>query len=218
MNWLISILLADDHALVRETVADRLRSEKDFEVVATVSNAGEAVVQVELLKPDIVLMDIDMPGKVCFDAAREIKAFSPLTRIIYLSAFFHDRYIQDALAAGAAGYVTKDEPADVLVKAIRMATSGIAYFSPTVQARILVTDAGVTLLEQPAMLISQLTRREIEVLRYISRGLSRKEITALIHVSIKTLDNHISRIKKKLQIQDRVELARFAIREGLADA
>lgn len=213
----ISILLVDDHALLRETVADRLRSEKGMTVVGTVSNAGEAVVQTEQLKPDVVLMDIDMPGKTCFDAAREIRVLCPHTCIIFLSAFFHDRYIQDALAAGATGYVTKDESPEILVEAIRLAVSDIAYFSPQVQSRIVVTDTSVTLAEQPTSRISLLTKREIEALRYIARGLSRTEIADMMQITLKTLDKHFSQIKMKLQIHERVELARFALREGLAE-
>ncbi len=124
---------------------------------------------------------------------------------------------QDALAAGAAGYVTKDEPPDVLLKAIRMVVSGQAYFSPNVQSRIVVSESGVQLLSTPRARASLLTKREIEVLRYVARGLPRQEIADEMHISIKTLDNHISRIKVKIGIRDRVELARYAISEGLAD-
>jgi|TARA_Y100000310_G_scaffold33754_2_gene31911 DNA-binding NarL/FixJ family response regulator len=218
MSWPISILLVDDHTLVREAVRARLQNEKGITVVGSVGSADEAVVEAKRLKPDVLLLDIDMPGKLSFEAAREIKIVSPRMRIIYLSAFFHDRYIQDALSAFAVGYVTKDEPAEILVKAIRLAASGISYFSPKVQDRIVVTDTGVTLLEQSSSLISLLSKRETEALRYIARGLIRTEIASLMKISIKTLDNHTTHIKKKLQLQDRVELTRFAIREGLVDA
>ncbi len=217
MSSTISILLVDDHALLRETLADRLQSEADMSVAGTASNARDAVLHAERLKPDLVVMDIDMPGKISFDAAREIQVLSPKTRILYLSAFFHDRYIQDALEAGAAGYITKDEPPEVLLKAIRMVASGHAYFSPNVQSRIVVSEAGVRLFHTPRARTSLLTKREIEALRYVARGLQRQEIANEMHISIKTLDNHISRIKVKLGIRDRVELARYAIREGLAD-
>ncbi len=216
MSSTISILLVDDHALLRETLADRLQSEIDMSVVGTACNARDAVLDAERVKPDLVVMDIDMPGKISFDAAREIQVLSPQTRILYLSGFFHDRYIQDALAAGAAGYITKDEPPDVLLRAIRMVASGHTYFSPNVQSRIVVSKSGVQLLDTPRARASLLTKREIEALRYVARGLQRQEIANEMHISIKTLDNHISRIKVKLGIHDRVELARYAIREGLA--
>lgn len=166
MSWPISILLVDDHTLVREAVEARLRTEKGMTVVGSVSNAEEAVIRFEQLKPDVVLLDIDMPGKTCFEAARELNALSPRTRIIYLSAFFHDRYIQDALSAFAVSYVTKDEPMEILVQAIRLAASGISYFSDKVQDRIVMTDSGVRLLEQSTSLIALLSKREIGALRY----------------------------------------------------
>ncbi len=217
MNSTISILLVDDHALLRETLAKSLQSEIDISVAGTASNARDAVLDAEQLKPDLVVMDIDMPGKVSFDAAREIKVLSPRTRILFLSAFSHDRYIQDAIAAGAAGYVTKDEPPDVLLKAIRMAVSGTVYYSPSVQSRIVVNESGVRLLNNPTSRTSLLTNREVEVLRYVTRGMSGQDIADEMHVSIKTIDNHIRKIKLKLGLRNRVELARYAIREGLAD-
>lgn len=218
MSWPISILLVDDHTLLREAVGAWLRTEKGIAVVGSVSNAEEAVVQSKQLKPDVVLLDIDMPGMACFEAAREIKTLSPNTRIIYLSAFFHDRYIQDALSAFAVGYVTKDEPMEILVNAIHLAAAGMSYYSPKVRDRIVMTDSGVNLLEPSTSLISLLSQREIEALRYIARGLPRKKIANRMDISIKTVDNHTTNIKKKLQVQDRVELTRFAIREGLVNA
>lgn len=218
MSLPISILLVDDHAMLRETLASRLQSQPGMTVVGSVSNAGDAVHHAERLKPDVVIMDIDMPGKIAFDAAREIKVLSPHTHIIYLSAFFQDRYIQDALAAHAVGYVTKDEPPDVLVKAIRQAASGIAYFSPEVQSRIVASNSGLRLSSGDTSRLALLTKRELEVLRYIAHGQSRTDIAHQMHTSVKTTDIHVRALRTKLQIHDRVELARFAIREGLAEA
>jgi two-component system invasion response regulator UvrY len=127
---------------MREMLEERLEKELGMTVVATASDGDEAVTQARELKPDIVLMDIDMPGLVSFEAAKTIKTLSPRTRIVYLSAFFHDRYIEDALAAHAVGYVTKDESPDVVVKTLLKATSGIAYFSPKVRSRIVIDTNG----------------------------------------------------------------------------
>ncbi len=219
MSQAIRILLVDDHTMVREMLQLQLGREADLDVVGTASNAEEAVTLSRELNPDIIVMDIDMPGELCFAAARQIKATHADTRILYLSAFFHDRYIEDALAAGASGYLTKDEPIETIIRAVRMAGSGIAYFSPKVQSRIVVDTKGMRLgQESGRSRASLLTQRELETVRYIARGLSKKEIAGLMHVSVKTVDMHTQNCMAKLDIHDRVELARFAIREGLAEA
>lgn len=218
MSGSLTILLVDDHALVRETLRARLDSEANLRVVGVAANAADAVTQVMRLKPDIILMDIDMPGLLCFDAARTIKKESPHTRIIFLSAFFHDDYIEQALAVEAAGYVTKNEPPESLLKAIHNAGSNRVYFSPEVQARLVVDGSGVSLSHKGRSRASTLTPREVEVLRYIARGLSKKEIARTMHLGVKTIEHHSSSIMNKLDIHDRVELARYAIREGLAEA
>ncbi len=218
MSERLTILLADDHALVREAVRSRLEAEPDLHVVGIAGSADEAMTEALRCRPDIVLMDIDMPGMVCFDAALTIKAQCPDTRIIFLSAFFHDRFIEDALSVEASGYVTKDEPPEVVIQAIRSAASGLAYFSPKVQSRIVVDTHGARLSGGPKSRASTLTPRELEVLRYIARGLSKKEIAKDLEVSVKTIDHHSVSLMKKLDLHDRVELARYAIREGLADA
>lgn len=214
----ITVLLADDHTLVRETLGKWLRSAGDIEVVAEVGSADEAVAEAIRHRPDVLLLDIDMPGLLCFDAARTIRARSPGTRILFLSAFFHDRYIEEALAVEASGYITKGEPPETVVRAIRTASSGGAYFSPEVQARIVIDSRGARLAPEGHTRASTLTPREIEVLRYIARGLPKREIAEIMHLSVKTIDNHSTSLMAKLDIHDRVELARFAIREGLVEA
>jgi DNA-binding NarL/FixJ family response regulator len=213
----IAVLLVDDHALVRESLRDRLESEPDLSVVGTASRAEDALEQLEQLHPDVVLLDIDMPGTSCFEAARTIRTRLPHARVVFLSAFFHDRYIESALAAEATGYVTKDEPPDVVVNAIRSAASDVAYFSPKVQARLVVDTDGLHLAAGSASRTSLLTARELEVLRHLSLGLAKKEIASLLGVSVKTISRHAENLMGKLDIHDRVELARFAIREGLAE-
>jgi len=214
----ITVMLADDHALVREALGNWLRDTGDIRVVAEVGSADEAVAVAVRDKPDVVLMDIDMPGLLAFDAVRTIRTRCPATRVIVLSGFFHDRYIEEALAAEASGYITKGEPAEAVVRAIRAVAAGGAYFSPEVQARIVVDSHGVRLAAQGSTRAATLTPRELEVLRYIARGLSKKDIAAIMHLSVKTVDNHSTSLMTKLNIHDRVELARYAIREGLAEA
>lgn len=218
MSEPITILVADDHAMVRMMLQDRLSAEADMKVVASVSNADEALTRVIELKPDIVLMDIDMPGLLCFDAASTIAARCPNTRIIFVSAFFHDRYIEQALAVGASGYVTKSEPPDTVVSAIRTVASGAAYYSPEVQERIVADREGPRLATDGHTRVSTLTAREMEVLRYLARGMPKQRIARTMHLSVNTVNRHAYTLMRKLDIHDRVELTRFAIREGLAEA
>lgn len=218
MNKPISLLLVDDHALVRTMLADRLAREPDMQVIATVENAGAAVAQAARQNPDVILMDIDMPGLSCFDAARTLRRLCPKTCIIFLSAFFNDRYVEQALEVEAAGYLTKTEPPESVIAAIRAAAAGKSYFSPEVQSRIVVDSNGTRLAQAKRSRASTLSKRELEVLRYVARGMSKKEIAQTMILSVKTVERHSCNLMDKLDIHDRVELSRFAIREGLAEA
>lgn len=218
MNGNIRIMIVDDHTLVRAVLADHVQREPDIEVVGTAANADEAIRSVLECDPNIILMDIDMPGLISFDAAREIASLRPDVRVIFLSAFLHDWYIQQALQVKARGYLTKRESPETVVAAIREVASGGAYFSEEVRSRITVGPHGVSLAEGTASLASTLTTREVEVLRYIASGLSKKEIAGIMHISAKTVDKHSTNLMRKLKIHDRVELARYAIRAGLAEA
>jgi DNA-binding NarL/FixJ family response regulator len=217
MSKTITILLADDHSLMRESLRTRLEREPDLQVVATVANADEATNEAIRLRPHIVLMDIDMPGLASFEAVKIIKSRVPETRIIFLSAFFHDRYIEEALSAGASGYLTKGESPESVIQGVRTVADGGIAFSPDVQARIVVDTKGLKLAAQGHTRTATLTRREMEVLRYLARGMSKKQVAQTMHLSVKTVERHSDRLMSKLDIHDRVELARFAIREGLAE-
>lgn len=213
----IRVLLADDHTLVRSTLADRLDREPDLEVVGCGANADDAVGLAIVHQPDVVLLDIDMPGLSSFDAARAIRMRVPTATIVFLSAFAHDRYIDEALALQSRGYVTKSETPEQLVEAVRVVARGGVYLSPDVRERIVVDEEGhLRVNGRGSTRTSLLTPREIEVLRYIARGMSQKEIAATMNVSPKTVSFHSTSLMKKLDIHDRVELARYAIREGLA--
>lgn len=214
----ISIILADDHALVRETLATWLKSEPDIKVVAAVSDANQAITEAIHYRPDILVLDIDMPGMLVFDAAKMVRARHPSCRIIFLSAFFHDGYIEQALASGAMGYLAKTEPPEVVAQAIRMVAAGEAYFSPEVQSRIIVDSDGLKLADGPRTRVTTLTPREMEVLRFLAQGKSKKEIAKVMSLSVGTVNNHTANLMKKLDIHDRVELTRYAIREGLVEA
>lgn len=217
MNDTTTLLLADDHTLVREMLQERLAREPDMQVVGTVDNADAAVTEAVHHQPDIVLMDIDMPGLLCFDAAKTIRARCPDTLIIFLSAFFHDNYIDQALSVEAAGYLSKNESPATIIAAIRTVADGGCHFSPEVQDRIIVGFDGIRLAQTARSRASMLTPRELEVLRYIARGMSQKEMGKIMHLSAKTVHCHCTKLMTKLNIHDRVDLARYAIREGLAE-
>jgi DNA-binding NarL/FixJ family response regulator len=218
MTKSITILIADDHDSLRELLKFRLDAQPDMKVVAHVSDAEAAATEAINLKPDIILMDIDMPGLSAFDAAERIGVRCPKTRIIFFTAFVRDRFIEQALAVKAWGYVTKMEQADSVVKAIRDVASGFAYFSPAVQKRLVMGPKGPRLAQESQSLSATLTDREREVLCYVARGLTKKDIADTMCVSVKTVDYHCTNVMDKLKIHDRVELARFAIREGMIEA
>jgi DNA-binding NarL/FixJ family response regulator len=211
----IRILLVDDHALLRETLGERLSREPDFVLAGEAETAEGAVDKSRLLKPDVVLMDIDMPGLICFDAARRIRTMNPACKIIFLSAHVQDQYVEQAVRVGALGYVTKAVSPEMVMAAVRSVAAGRPYFSEDVRSRIVLESDGKITTKQLMTRVSTLTDREIEVIRYIARGLSKKEIARLMSISAKTVDRHSANLMQKLDIHDRVELARFAIREGI---
>lgn len=217
MSRAITVLLVDDHALVRNTLSAWLRQTGRFDVVGAAADADTAVTDVIRLQPDVVVMDIDMPGLLAFDAARVMRSRSPSTRILFLSAFFHDRYIEEALNVEASGYIGKGQPPERVAEAIATVASGGVSFAPEVQSRIVIDQSGLHLAGTGRTRTSTLTPRELEVLRYVARGMAKKDIAKTMHLSVKTVDNHCTSLMTKLDIHDRVDLARFAIREGLAE-
>lgn len=217
MNKPVRLILADDHAILREMLATRLAQEADFEIVAAVDTAEAALQAARLNAPDLVVLDIDMPGLSPFAAARSIGAELPGTRVVFLSAFLRDGYLQQALEVEAAGYLVKRESLDDIVGGLRAAAQGRTVFSPAVRARMSLVESGVELVARPAGRLSLLTPRELETLRYLASGMSRKEIARSMEISPKTVEQHCEHVMAKLDIHDRVELARFAIREGVLE-
>ena len=215
---LIRILVVDDHTLVRSTLVDRLSIELDLQVVGAADNAEQGIAKALELEPDIVLMDIDLAGASGLEAARHITAAMPGIRLIMLSAFVYDRYIDEAIAAQVRGYVSKREESDVLIAVIREVAAGKRCFSPEVAQRLVNTRHGSRNGSNTHSRVSSLTDREIEILSEIARGMAKRDIAKQLEISIKTVETHCENLMAKLNIHDRVELARFAIREGLATA
>lgn len=211
----IRILLCDDQALVRHTLATWLGAAPGFEVVAETDSADDAIAEAQRLKPDVALLDIDMPGRLSFEAARMIRTISPQTKVIFLSGFCHDNYVEQALSVQASGYLLKGDRPDEIMEAIRKVAGGSVFFSPAVQSRIVIDPGGAAAPPERHSRLKLLSRREIEVLGYMGRGLAKKQIADAMHLSTNTIGRHVTSIMNKLDIHDRVELARFAIREGL---
>lgn len=211
----IRVLLVDDHEILREALAEHLAQRDRFDVVDSVSDPSEAIVVARRAQPDVLLLDIEMPGLDAFAAAAAVARDTPATRILFLSAFCRDRYIEQALSVGAKGYLLKGEAPSVLHEAIERVALGGLYFSEAVEARLVVGADGLRVANPGATRVASLTQREREVLAYIAKGLAKKEVAELIGVSVRTIDAHVRNIMNKLDVHDRVELARFAIREGL---
>ncbi len=217
MNSSYRIVLADDHAILREMLAERLAHEADMLVVAAVASADEALQLVEAQPVDLLVLDIDMPGMSPFAAARRVTAQHPGTRVVFLSAYLRDSYLQQALDAQAAGYLVKDDAPDAIVEGLRQAARGRPAYSPAALERLSRQTRGITRASSLHGRLSLLTPRELEVLVHLARGLSRKEIARSMDISHKTVEQHCEHLMQKLDIHDRVELTRFAIREGLLE-
>ncbi len=209
------ILIVDDHALVRDMLSQRLAQEPDLEVVGTARDAGQALDLTLRLRPDLVILDIDMPGLSAFDVAQRIREESPQTGVIFLSGYVQDGYIAQALQARARGYATKGGTPDGLLTCIRKVLKGGTCFCPEVLSRLEITADGPRLAACARTRAQLLTPRELEVLSYLAKGLAKKEIARITDLSVKTVEQHCTHLMQKLDIHDRVELARFAIREGL---
>jgi DNA-binding NarL/FixJ family response regulator len=212
----IRVVIADDHGMVHGRLSRYLASTPDIEVVATSTCTSKTIAAVDEQRPDVAVLDIDMPGMV-FAAARQLKARHPEMRLLILSGFLHDHYLEQALAVRASGYLTRSEPLDRVVEAIRQVARGATYFSREVRARLVFDSMGARLAVPLAVRANLLSPRERDVLRYVARGLSNKEIGACLHRSYRTVDHHLARMMEKLAIHSRVSLAQFAVREGIAE-
>lgn len=208
-----SIIIADDHTLIRSALSGLLDDVPGFEVVGEVGNADEALRLAATLRPDALILDIDMPGTDAFQAASEVRQLSPMTEVVFLSGSLNDRFIDNAKEAGALAYVVKSDSPDEVIHAIEAVSRGRPYFSKSVRERL---PDRVGRAKGKSRLAS-LSQRELETLRYIARGLAKKEIAPRMHISVKTVDKHVTQVMRKLDIHDRVELTRFALREGLVE-
>ena len=209
---MIKILLADDHALVRQGFKMILGAQPDMQIVGEAGNGREAVELAEKLQPDLIVMDVTMPELNGIEATRRLAQNAPRTRVLALSMHKDAVYVREILRAGARGYLLKDSVDADLLAAVRAVAKGEGYLSPGVSDAVL-TDYRKHVTDP----LDLLTSREREVLQMIAEGKTNKEIATLLNLSVYTVEAHRGRIMEKLNLHSTGELVRFALRSGLID-
>ncbi len=213
----IRILLADDHTVVRKALRLLLESYPEFAVIADAADGRAAVALAEEHKPDVVVMDVAMPNLNGIEAARQIAAKLPHSAILFLSMYADEGYVLRALRAGARAYVLKDSPEDDLVNAVRAASQGKAFFSPTI-SKMLVEEY-VRQMQNRNLEDSYdlLTGREREILQLLAEGKGNKDVAGLLNLSLRTVETHRNNIFQKLSLHSVAELILYAIRKGVVN-
>ena len=217
MSEAIRLLLADDHAVVRSGLRLLLEAQPDLVIVGEAENGEEAIRRTAELQPDVVLMDIEMPGMNGIEAARRIKAQSPGASVLALTMYEDDQYFFEMLRAGASGYVPKRAAPDELASAIRAVSRGEVFIHPSLAGRLVQDYLQRRDMEVQEQAAGDLTPREQEVLTLIAQGLSNNEIADQLVISAKTVDRHRENIMRKLNLHNRVDLVKYALRKGLID-
>lgn len=214
MDNKITILLVDDHDMVRQGVKTYLDIQPDLHVIAEASSGEEAITAVTEHAPDVVLMDLIMPnGMDGVEATRRIKALSPRTSVIVLTSYHQDEHIFPAIRAGALSYLLKSVKATALAEAVRKAANGEAILHPRVAARVVQELHGSRLDEINPFI--ELSDREMEILQLVAQGLSNDEISEKLHITIKTVRSHTSNVLSKLHLKDRTQAAVYAWQNGI---
>jgi DNA-binding NarL/FixJ family response regulator len=212
------ILVVDDHAIVREGVRMILAKESDFEVVGEAGDGAQALELTEGVRPDVVIMDISMPGMGGIEATQALRAKHPDIQVLALTMHEDESYVFQLLRAGAAGYVLKRAAAQDLVQAVRAAAKGEAFLYPSVARKVVEDYLRRVETGEERERYNGLTGREKEILTHIAQGLSNQQIAEKLYISIKTVQTHRAHILEKLGLHDRTELVRYAIRKGLIEA
>ena len=215
----ITVLLADDHNLVRQGFRAVLETEPDIAIVGEAATGRQAVQLARKLRPDVVLMDIAMPLLNGLEATRQIIKELPGTKVLVLSSYNDDEYVHQLTEAGAAGYLLKEAVVADLVKAIREATKGRAFFSPAISKRLMDHYRETVVKGKPVRKRTDLlSPREAEVLQLIAEGNANKNIAAELNLSIKTVERHRQRLMNRLGIHDIAGLTRYAISKGIIES
>ena len=212
----IDVLLVDDHTVVRQGLKAMLAVEEGITIVGEAETGRQAVQMTKKLMPNVVVMDISMPLLNGLDATREITRDSPSTKVLILSSYGDDEYVQQLTEAGAVGFLVKQSAANDLLKAIREAHVGNAYFSPSISKRLADRCRKAFVSGQPLQRTGDhLTPRELEVLRLVAEGNSNKLVAAALGISIKTVEKHRQQVMNKLNIHEVAGLTRYAIAKGM---
>jgi DNA-binding NarL/FixJ family response regulator len=209
----LRIVLADDHAVFRQGLTLLINAEPDMEVIGEAGNGQEVIDKVQHLRPDVVLMDISMPGLDGCQATERLKQVYPQTKILILTVYEDVGHIRQLLSAGAAGYLLKRVASAELAHAIRRVQAGGLYLDPAVASKV-VGSALRKSTPLVALGLNSLSEREAEVLRLIAWGYSNKEIAAQLGLSVKTVETYKTRLMEKLHLRSRVDLVRYAVRQG----
>jgi two-component system response regulator NreC len=205
----VRIVLADDHAVVRSALRMLLEAEPEFEVVSEAGDAEEAARKVRGHHPEVLVLDLNMPGGSGLAALPKIRQESPGTQIVVLTMQSEPAFAREAMRAGALGYVLKEAADDELVQAVRMAAAGETYLQPELGARLAA--------EPEAGAPDDLSERELEVLRLIALGHTNSEIAEQLYLSVRTVESHRAHIQQKLRLTTRSELVRYALERGLVE-
>lgn len=212
MSEPITIIIADDHEVVRKGLRSYLDTLKEFKVVAEASSGEETIEMVKEHVPDLLLLDLIMPGMDGVETTRKVKTISPRTQVVVLTSYHEDEHVFPALKAGAISYILKDIRMEKLVEALNRAAQGEATLHPRVAARVLQNMRGNS---DNLQVISDLTERELDVLRLIANGLSNNQIAEQLVISENTVKGHVSNILSKLHLADRTQVAVFAWQKGI---
>jgi two-component system response regulator NreC len=207
----IKVVLVDDHAVVRSGLRLLLEKQEDIEVVGEAGNARDAVFRARALKPDVILLDVVMPGESGIEALPKLLKESPDTNVLVLSMQDDPSYVREAFAAGASGYVLKEAADEEVVSAVREIADGGRYVHPALGARMVAAEAQ----ERAAAEADPLSDREREVLRLLALGHTNQEIAEQLYISVRTAESHRAHIMQKLRLSTRAELVRYALSQGL---
>jgi len=214
----ITVLLAEDHAIVRQGLCALLDQDGHFKMVGEARTGREAVEMTRALRPDVILMDIAMPVLNGLEATRQILAANPAAKVVILSAHSDDEYIERMIDVGVVGFLEKQTSAEILTKAIRVVAGGATFFSPSIARRL---NTGARPRDRDGLLKpngARLTSRESEVLQLVAEGSANKQVAAELSISIKTVEKHRQHLMDKLNIHDTAGLTRYAIAAGVIES
>jgi len=212
---MIRVIICDDQAIIRDGLEMLLKLEHDIEVLGQAQDGAEAIALVEKFQPDLVLMDLKMPGLNGIEATRQIRANYPQVKVLVLTTYDDDEWVFDAIRAGASGYLLKDTPREEVIKAVKGTALGKTFVDPSVAGKLLNQVAGKPATPSATLLTDKLTERETDVLRLVARGFTNADIAERLHLSEGTVRNHVSAIFAKLEVSDRTQAAVIAIQHGL---